>query len=398
MFLNNLTVVIAAYNRPDSLLRLLDSLKKAKFKEDVIVNLIISIDYSEDTRVFEIAESFNWKQGNKQIIKHEKNLGLKAHILFCGDMTNEHDNIILLEDDLYLSRFFVDYCLKTIEQFSGDKKIAGISLYNHVYNETKKLPFDALKNSRSDVYFMQLPSSWGQIWTKSQWNDFKDWLKKNEDGKVSGIPSNIENWPSNSWKKLFTAYMVHQNKYFVYPFESLTTNFGDPGVNFWGKSTKYQSKLLDYEKNYCFVSFENSQAVYDAFCENVRLEKNIDLDKEICIDLYGCKTKTYAEYEYVLTTLPLDLEVYKSYSLELKPWELNIHKELKGNEIKLYKTNKRNVVINNLSRRENELRLLEFYYPGFDIQKTLPFILSISTYLSLYKKISKKIKIKLEEK
>lgn len=392
MNLNELNIVIAAYNRPESLLRLLNSLTKVKTINNIVVNLIISIDHSGKDEVFHIAHKYMWNLGEKTIIKHEKNLGLKAHILYCGDLTKKYKNVIVLEDDLYVSRYFLKYCLESILNFRDDNNIAGISLYNHIYNETKKLPFTAVKNSDSDVYYMQLPSSWGQIWSKNQWEEFREWLDKNKDFKTNDLPKNIANWPMTSWKKIFTAYMIDQNKYFVYPYESLSTNFGDLGVNFWEKSTRYQSPLLEYQKDYCFDTLDESKAVYDAFCENVRLNNIINLDSTICVDLYGSKIDKYSEYDYVLTTNKIDLELIDSYSLSLKPWELNISSNLKGHDIYLFKIN--NINFKRKFKLDTYMKVLEYFYPGLNIQKTIKVFLSRKNYISLVRKVYKNIKSK----
>ena len=47
--------------------------------------------------------------GIKKIIKHSKNLGLRAHVITCGDLVNIYDNIIVLEDDLFVSPYFYKY-------------------------------------------------------------------------------------------------------------------------------------------------------------------------------------------------------------------------------------------------------------------------------------------------
>ena len=75
-------IVVVAFNRPNSLIKLLSSLEKAFY-----------------TEVVKIANDFVWSYGDKIIIDHKKNLGLKKHILSCGDLTDKYDSVIILEDD-----------------------------------------------------------------------------------------------------------------------------------------------------------------------------------------------------------------------------------------------------------------------------------------------------------
>ena len=78
-------IVTVGYNRPAALERLLHSLTKAHYPEGV--PLIISIDYGADNHqeVMKVAQKFVWTYGEKRVIAHEKNLGLRPHILSCGE-------------------------------------------------------------------------------------------------------------------------------------------------------------------------------------------------------------------------------------------------------------------------------------------------------------------------
>ena len=86
-------VVIPAFNRPKSLLRLLRSLDKGDYPLNHSIELIISIDGGGDHEVLRIAKEFNWNFGTKTIIEHDENLGLKNHIISCGDLAK---NMVLL--------------------------------------------------------------------------------------------------------------------------------------------------------------------------------------------------------------------------------------------------------------------------------------------------------------
>ena len=80
-------IVVVAYNREKSLQRLLRSLEKAEYYGDRIT-LIISIDKSENSLVQEYAEAFIWKHGRKIVTVQKHNLGLKKHVLQCGNYLN----------------------------------------------------------------------------------------------------------------------------------------------------------------------------------------------------------------------------------------------------------------------------------------------------------------------
>lgn len=262
-------IIIAAYNRPKSLNRLLFSLDNAEF--EVFPKLIISIDGGGSSDVVEVAKNYRWK-GEKELIIHEENKGLKKHILFCGDLTEKYNDIILLEEDLFVSRFFYNYAKEALYYYNNNQSVAGISLYQYEYIEADDLPFKPLVDGY-DTYFIQTASSWGQAWNKKQWQGFKRWYKNNEiwDDKDSRLPADVLNWPETSWKKYFIKYLVETDKYFVFPRISLSTNCGDAGTNNSYKNTLHQVNFLIGAKKWDFAPRDKG-ILYNAFFNVLNLE------------------------------------------------------------------------------------------------------------------------------
>lgn len=354
-------IVVVAFNRVHPLRRLLNSLGSAKLPNDT--TLVISIDYSGDNRVEEVAREFEWEHGDKRIITHSENLGLRKHILKCGDLTEEFGSIILLEDDLFVSPFFYSYTQQAQTFYKDDKRIAGISLYHHGYNEYTGYPFVPLEDGY-DNYFLQIASSSGESWTRQQWSDFKKWYLEEENrGKDSKIPNAVKAWPESSWKKYFIKYLVDTDKYFVYPRVSLTTNFGDIGTHFSNKVNVFQMLLLYGEKKFSFSTLSISKAVYDTYCE-LQVSKLKELapalrNYNFACDLYASKELNSIEAEYLLTTRRLNAHPVRSFGLEMKPMELNLVYQVQGKEIYLYKTcNFSNEL---LTDRENSVLFKYFY-------------------------------------
>jgi GT2 family glycosyltransferase len=92
-------LVVALYNRLEPAERVLNSLNEAIYPADNI-QLVISIDTDgHNKNIYEYANSFNWKHGEKRVIFHENNLGIREHFNFCGDLTYEYDKVIFIEDD-----------------------------------------------------------------------------------------------------------------------------------------------------------------------------------------------------------------------------------------------------------------------------------------------------------
>jgi len=329
----NPAIIIPAYNRDHSLNRLLKSVAEADYPSND-TPLVISVDKGSDA-VVKIAEAFAWNHGPKRVTQHETHLGLKEHILSCGDLSAEYGAVIILEDDLMVSQQFYNYAVAAHSYYSGKEQVAGISLYAYNTAETCFAPFQPLEDG-NDSYFMQFPSSWGQLWEAQQWQEFRAWFKDNPKLTASA-PGFLRHWSKESWKKHYANYLVDTDQYFVYPQKSHTTNFGEPGVNS-DRTGLFQVALDNAKKEYGFVDFNDSIIIYDSEfqllprCLNAHTP--ILKDYEYECDLQGVKELNSIQAPYVLTTRPVANPV-QTFGLSMVPIEANIIHNIQGDEIKL---------------------------------------------------------------
>lgn len=333
--MNNPAIVCVAFNRRKSLERLLKSLDNAKYEEKV--KLIISIDRGENQDVLNCANEFQWKYGEKEIIYQEINLGLKKHILKCGDLTEKYGSIILLEDDLYVSPYFYNYSKQAIDFYKDDENISQISLYKYPVNNFTKdmfLPFE----DGSDNFFMTVASSWGQIWTYNQWKDFREWFKDNDlsVNEKDDLPDFVIKWKETSWLKYFIKYNTENNKFVVYPKISLSTNFSELGTNITmnNKLYLYQQSLLIEKKEFFFKKLNESLLIYDSHYEIHKLisHKFLNGYSDIEFDLYGTKKLTKIKSKYLVSIKKCKNPIL-SFSRELKPHEINVLFKNEGDDI-----------------------------------------------------------------
>lgn len=340
----NIPIIVVTYNREKSLIRLLASLERAVYdNEDV--ELIISVDKSNNEKIYRIADDFCWSHGKKKVIKHEFNLGLRKHIIKCGNLTSSYDAIIILEDDLIVSKSFYRYAIQSYDFYKYDENIAGISLYSYRVNEFSELrPFIPLQDD-SDVYFAMVPSSWGQMWTKSQWISFKSWYD-NENLDLEHyrglVPDEVLNWKDTSWKKYYHVYLADMNKYFVYPRVALSTNMGDKGTNNIMDSSSHQAVLMGTFKRYFeFKKLSDESSIkYDAFFESVNIVQALkNFDQNVTVDYYGTKEK-YIRSGYLMSVEKHNYQVISSWGIELVPYELNVEYEIDGERLFLYDLSK----------------------------------------------------------
>tara|TARA_B110001469_G_C9641513_1_gene322728 strand:+ start:2462 stop:2722 length:261 start_codon:yes stop_codon:yes gene_type:complete len=83
-----IAIVAPCYNRVGSSERLLGSLSQADYGEfSSGVTLVLSVDYSGDDSVADLAQSFEWTFGEKRVVLHPTNIGLRQNILWGGDLS-----------------------------------------------------------------------------------------------------------------------------------------------------------------------------------------------------------------------------------------------------------------------------------------------------------------------
>ncbi len=342
-------IVVVAYNRADSLQRLLNSLAKAEYPGGVDVPLIISIDYSGDDACQKVANSFVWKYGAKRVVAHEVNLGLRAHVLECGQYTGDFGSIIVLEDDLIVAKGFYDYAQHALEYVSHDNRIASVSLYSHRFNVHVREPFEPLDDG-SDNWYFGIPSSWGQAYTKEMWDNFVAWYEQHKDEQPSSpfVPEFVCSWSDSSWLKYYIWYMTECNLYSFNPRYSFTTNFSEIGTHAIKSEPETQVPLSGKSRGaqFRFESLDDSKCVYDAFFENIRIRdavaEQIDvLPGNVLVDLYGYKDihgLLLNGVRFVISSGLYPYKVLKSFARALKPIDANIVYDIAGEDLFVYDT------------------------------------------------------------
>lgn len=334
-----IAIIAVAYNRIDSLSRLLSSLDNAYY-DDKNVTLIISVDKSKTDVVERFADDYQWKHGEKIVDKHTENLGLRPHMMSLGKWFDRFDALVVLEDDIVVSRNFYFYTKQAVNKYSSCSKIAGISLYGITVNYQSTLLFQPLKNEY-DVYFMNCAVSWGEVWMRDSWQKFYGWyLQHQEFPMIPELPRGICKWNQKSWLKYHTRYCIEENKYFVFPYVSLSTNFSDAGEHSNGMAnTVYQVELQQgVKRNYHLPDFGSEATYYDGFFENKALYQILGLDaNSLCLDLNG-EWKNRLNKRYWLTTEIRDFKIIKSFGLNYRPIEINVMQNNSGKQIFLYDT------------------------------------------------------------
>lgn len=357
---DKLAIVAVGYNRLGSMRRLLSSLNSACYKEDD-VPLVISIDASGDEELYEYVRSFNWLHGEKYVNIQEERLGLKKHILQCGDLTRFFKGVILLEDDLYVARDFYSYASSAIDYYDKEERVAGVSLYLNAMNGYVGIPFHP-EVKEGDCFAWQTVSSWGEVWSRRMWEGFRCWLNNwKEDFSSLQMVDDIKKW-TRAWSKYFYAYIISNDLYFIYPYISYTTNFADGGGEHGdGGDASVQVVFPSVHEVFRYAPFDNL-VKYDVYGQNTSLYETLHLSKEdLSLDLNGLRTRDGVVKKYCLSTLELPFKVIKSFDLQLRPIELNVKNNVLGRGIYLYEQNSKPV-----SKIRFSNSFISYYLQGFN--------------------------------
>lgn len=356
---NKLALVAVGYNRVNSLQRLLASLEKADYLGDKI-ELYISLDKAKTNEVVDFANSFNWSHGEKHVLTYPERLGLRKHILKCGDLLEKYDAIAMLEDDVVVSDGFYNYMKQAVEFYKDCDKVAGISLYSNRWNEFACAPF-APMHSEYDTYFFQFAESRGQIWLKKQWHSFINWYQRENDKPFfeDYLPAPMCRWPESSWKKYHVKYCVDNNLYFAYPYVSFATCFSECGTHTRRMDTFIQVDLYQgSSKNLTFPRVTDEKAVfYDVFYERLNLRGFEDCE----LDLYGLKGLKCSK-KYLISSKILPFLIVEKYGVQMKPQEANLLMAVKGNEFFKYDLSIRS----SNKIKTNELVLFRYRFDIYD--------------------------------
>jgi hypothetical protein len=336
-------IIIPAYNRAGTLIRLLDSLRHASYPKGNI-QLLISIDQTPNGHNIEVqsaAEDFNWPYGEKRVILQENPMGLVKHIHWCSALSKEYGSIILLEDDLYVSPVYYTYASQALTTYRNTQQIAGISLYSLWFNGYTHQPFIPLPDD-SDIFFLQIPYSQGQAFTALQWQRYEEWLAR-EDRQIrprDNLHPMFMQFGAEEWLPIRTKYLVENDLYYVYPRQSLSTSFGDPGTHFTRPSRFLQTPLQRYKTELHYKPLDESAAMYDSFFEMhpSRLAKIATDLKGISfdVDLYATKRPHNLRTSKVVTTRGCRSPIMK-FAKALWPMEANLIDGISGEGISLCK-------------------------------------------------------------
>ena len=284
-------IVLFVYNRPSHTKRTVEALQKNELARESKLFVYCDNAKNEDSleSVDDVRSYVDTIDGFKKVtvIKRERNWGLAASIIDGVTKTvGEYGRVIVLEDDLVASPYFLKFMNDGLNIFEKREDIFSITGFNFPEKQLK-IP----SNYKDEIYLSYRCMSWGWATWKDKWYkvdwDVKDFdmfshdtdkIKLFNRGGEDLFPmlQNQLNGEIDSWAIRFCFGHSVNNAYCVYPVKSLINNEGFDGSGVHcgvDKSNKFKNELLD----------------------NIapKINKNVLINKEIIDNFYLINKKSF---------------------------------------------------------------------------------------------------------
>lgn len=265
----NAPVVLFVYNRLDHTKNVIDSLAKNYLSEDTDLHVFSDAARNEKSakdvaEVREYIRKNEWRTHfrNVTVIEAGQNKGLAKSII--GGVTKileEYGKVIVVEDDLVLSPYFLTYMNGALEYYKEVSDVWSISGYS--------FPMKSLKKYPHDVFYSYRGCSWGWAtwldrWEETDWEvkDYpklisdKNWQKRFNRGgaDLTGMLGMQMEGKINSWAIRWVFAQSNLDMYTVYPKNSYILNDGCDGSGTHVAETK--EYLTDISESGSVCKFE----------------------------------------------------------------------------------------------------------------------------------------------
>ena len=173
-------VVLFVYNRPWHTMQTIEALQKNELAEktELIIYSDAAKSHKDEIGVQQVRDYLLTITGFKtvSIIEREQNWGLADSIIDgVTSIVNRHEKVIVLEDDLVTSPYFLRFMNDALEFYKEQKKVWHISGWNY--------PITAPGDS--DVFLWRVMNCWG--W--ATWSDRWEYYEKDVDKVMSTFSS-----------------------------------------------------------------------------------------------------------------------------------------------------------------------------------------------------------------
>ena len=160
-------IVLFVYNRPDHTRKTVEALQKNFLAKDSELFVFSDAPKNEaaTSGVAEVREYLKSVSGFKSIsiTERQENWGLaKSIVQGVGDIIKEYGKIIVLEDDIVTSLYFLQFMNQALEMYQSEPRAMHVSGY-----------FLPVKAALPETFFYRQTSCWGWGTWERAWRHFK---------------------------------------------------------------------------------------------------------------------------------------------------------------------------------------------------------------------------------
>ncbi|GAB3938576.1 glycosyltransferase family protein [Mucilaginibacter myungsuensis] len=231
-------IVFFTYKRLTSVQKVIASLQKCQYVDQTEIYIFSDgpKTRAEVDKVNAVREYLRTIKGFKKVVLKfsDVNKGLATSIIEgITNIFQDNEAVIVLEDDLVVSKNFLAYMNQGIDYYKYNKKIFSISGYNIPMKVSSSYPYDIYLTYRSSSWGW---ASWRDRWETIDW-EVKDYdefrrskdLKKafNKGGSdLTRMLRRQRMGQVNSWAIRWCYHQFKTNTYCVYPIVSKVKNIG----------------------------------------------------------------------------------------------------------------------------------------------------------------------------
>ncbi|WP_286007814.1 glycosyltransferase [Barnesiella viscericola] len=288
-------VVIFAFNRPQALHRLIESLKLNALYQESEIFVYVDGPRSQEEQdhvnaVIDIA-----KEITSNVIASPVNKGLGTSIIQgVSTIIEKYGKIIVLEDDLVCTPNFLSYMNQALDFYEKDNRIISVCGYG--------LKIKRPRGYTGDVYLSGRSSSWGWATWKDRWEQvdwsIRDWAEfsvdrvrrkafnRNGSDMYTMLKGYMEG-RNHSWAIRFCYNQFKLEMYSVCPFLSKVNNegFGENATNCKQRYSRFKTEL---DTTGCSVfSFDKD------------IKPNKDIEKA-CYHYHSIQLRIYSKIRKIL--------------------------------------------------------------------------------------------------
>ncbi len=264
---NNLApIIVFVYNRLDHTRKTIKALNN-----NLLANKSELIIFSDGPKNEKVAYTVNGVRkylktigGFKtiKIVEREHNWGLAKNIIEgVTEIVSKYGKIIVLEDDIVTSPYFLTYMNDALDKYKLNEKVMHVSGYM----------FPVKNNDLPETIFYRSPSCWGWGTWERAWIYYKkdlDWVFTNynrKDIRAFNLDRAYDFWAQvkqnktgeiNTWAIFWYAAVFKRNGLCLHPSVSMIQNIGhdNSGIN-CGETNEYQiilnqNKINDFTNDY----------------------------------------------------------------------------------------------------------------------------------------------------